>query len=54
VEPEHRRVLAHGVIGLAEATSRYWVGQGLRLDPELLAGHVAELAWAGLRGIAPD
>jgi AcrR family transcriptional regulator len=54
VEPEHRKVLAHGVIGLAEATSRYWVGQGLRLDPELLAGHVAELAWAGLRGIAPD
>lgn len=51
LEPEHRRLLAHGVIGLAEGTSRHWVGQGLDLDPGRLAGWVAELAWAGLRGI---
>lgn len=51
LDPEQRLVLAHGVIGLAEGTSRYWVAQGLALDPERLANRVAELAWAGLRGI---
>jgi AcrR family transcriptional regulator len=51
---EHRRVLAHGVVGLAEGTSRYWVSQGLQLDPDRLAGQVAGLAWAGLRGVRPD
>jgi AcrR family transcriptional regulator len=54
LDGEHRRVLAHGVIGLAEATSRYWVGRGLPIDAERLAGRVADLAWAGLRGVRPD
>jgi AcrR family transcriptional regulator len=53
LDPQHRQVLAHGVIGLAEATSRFWMGQGLPLDPDRLAGWAAELAWAGLRGITP-
>src|ERR1700722_468338 len=54
IAPEHRRVLAHGVVGLAEGTSWYWVSQGLQLDPDRLAGQVAGLAWAGLRGVRPD
>jgi AcrR family transcriptional regulator len=54
LDAEHRQVLAHGVIGLAEATSRFWIGQGLGLDPDRLAGRVAELAWAGLRGVRRD
>jgi len=54
LEPEHRRLLAHGVIGLAEATSRHWLSQGLDLDPDRLAGRVADLAWAGLRGVRRD
>jgi AcrR family transcriptional regulator len=54
LEPEHRRILAHGVVGLAEGTSRHWVGQGMPLAPERLAGRVADLAWAGLRGVHRD
>lgn len=54
IEPEHQRVLAHAIVGMAEGTSRYWVGNGLDLDPEVLARRVAELAWAGLRGITRD
>src|SRR5687768_4469128 len=51
VDPEHRRLLAHGIVGLAEATSRHWLGSDLELDPDRLAVQVADLAWAGLRGV---
>jgi AcrR family transcriptional regulator len=51
LDPDERLILAHGVIGLAEGTSRYWVARDLALDPDRLAARVAELAWAGLRGI---
>jgi AcrR family transcriptional regulator len=50
---EHRRVLAYGIVGLAEGTSRHWIADGLDLDPERLARQVADLAWAGLRGVHP-
>jgi len=53
IDAEHRRMLAHGIVGLAEGTSRYWVADDLPLDPEVLARQVADLAWAGLRGIRP-
>ena len=50
---EDRRVLSHGVVGIAESTSRQWVAHDLDLDPDTLADQAAELAWAGLRGIRP-
>lgn len=48
-----RQVLAYGVVGLAEATSRRWLGEGLGpgTDADAFAETVAELAWSGLRGI---
>jgi AcrR family transcriptional regulator len=46
-----RRVIAHGIVGIAENTSRHWVANNLPLDPEDLAAQTAGLAWAGLRGI---
>ncbi|MGH9243988.1 MAG: TetR/AcrR family transcriptional regulator [Acidimicrobiales bacterium] len=49
-----RRLLAHGLVGLAEGTSRHWLATGLAGDPDELAARVAELAWAGLRGIHGD
>ena len=49
----HRRILAFGVIGLAESTSRHWIAEDLDLDPDLLARQVGALAWAGLRGVRP-
>ncbi|HEY6318599.1 MAG TPA: TetR/AcrR family transcriptional regulator [Acidimicrobiia bacterium] len=49
---EHRRVLAHALIGIAEATSRDTLtDDGTDLDGEQLARWVSELAWFGLRGI---
>ena len=53
LDDEHRRVLAHGIVGLAEGTSRHWVADGLDLDPDRMARQVADLAWAGLRGVRP-
>jgi AcrR family transcriptional regulator len=46
-----RRLLAHGIVGLAEGTSRHWLRDGATGDPDALAARVAELAWAGLRGV---
>lgn len=51
---DHRRLLAHGIIGIAEVTARNWLGsQRTPLDPppEVLASQVTSLAWSGLRGI---
>jgi hypothetical protein len=51
----HRRVLAHAVIGIAEATSRDALsGDANGVEPDVLAGWVAELAWFGLRGIRAE
>jgi AcrR family transcriptional regulator len=51
IDPVHQRVLAFAIIGIAEGTSRHWIDADLDLDPELLAREVADLAWAGLRGV---
>jgi AcrR family transcriptional regulator len=51
IDASHRRTLAFGLVGMAEGTSRLWVADELEIDPELLARQVADLAWAGLRGI---
>jgi AcrR family transcriptional regulator len=54
IDGEHRRLLAHGIVGLAEGTTRHWLNHDLDLDPDILARRMAELAWAGLRGITRD
>lgn len=51
---EHRRVLAHAVIGIAEATSRDALTAGTSPSSDQLAAWVAELAWFGLRGVRAD
>ena len=52
---EHRRVLAHALIGVAEATSRdALTDDGAGLAPELLAHWVSELVWFGLRGVRAE
>jgi AcrR family transcriptional regulator len=53
--PEHRRVLAHALIGIAEATSRdALTDDGSILEPAVLARWVSELAWFGLRGVRAE
>ena len=46
-----RRQLAHGLVGLAEGTSRLWMSEGAEEPAEDLARLVADLAWRGLRGV---
>lgn len=48
-----RHVLALGVVGIAESTSRHWLRLGLGdgADADAFADQVARLAWSGLRGI---
>jgi len=51
IDDDHRRLLAYGIVGLAEATSRWWVLAGRREDPVTLSSRVADMAWAGLRSV---
>jgi hypothetical protein len=43
--------LAFAIVGIAEGTSRHWIADDLDVQPDVLATQVADLAWAGLRGI---
>jgi AcrR family transcriptional regulator len=51
IDASHRRTLAHALVGLAEGASRQLVASGRSFDAALLARQVADLAWAGLRGV---
>ncbi len=51
LDTAHRCLLASGIVGLAEGVSRLWLSEGQPGDPDALSDLVAELAWAGLRGI---
>jgi AcrR family transcriptional regulator len=51
---ERRRLLAYGIVGLGESTCRRWLAKEIELDAEDLAAQVAEMAWAGLRGLRPE
>jgi AcrR family transcriptional regulator len=51
IEPEHQRVLAQGLVGLAEGVSRHLVERGETFDPEVLGQQIADMAWAGLRAV---
>jgi AcrR family transcriptional regulator len=53
--PEHRKVLAHAVVGMAEAVGRRaLLDLAAEHDPEVLAHWMAELVWYGLRGIRTE
>ena len=67
LDPEHRRLLAYAVVGLAEGAMRWWVDRSAAgpdtasvpgiapLDEaHRLAGRLADLAWAGLRSVHAD
>jgi len=66
LDPEHRLLLAHAVVGMAEGASRHWLGarragpdgppepvsQDVRAaEAARLAAQLADFAWAGLRQV---
>lgn len=53
--PDQERLLfAHGIVGLAEGTTRHWRTHELPIDAGAVAELVADLAWRGLRGVRSD
>lgn len=50
MDTEHRRMLAYGIVGIAQTAGRHWVDRGLETDADELAAQLAQLAWSGLRG----
>ena len=51
---EHSMLLAHTIVGMTEAASRYWLQHDRAPDVGELAEAVAQLAWFGMRGIEPS
>jgi AcrR family transcriptional regulator len=59
IDDEHREMLGYAIVGLGEVAGRRWVALhpdacGAGLDPEqaeLMAVRLADLVWAGLRGL---
>jgi AcrR family transcriptional regulator len=60
LDPDHRRLLAYGIVGMAEGASRRFIEQRPASDAatdeeaQRLAGRMADLAWAGLRSVHAD
>jgi hypothetical protein len=51
LDDDRRLLLAHGIVGVAEGTSRHWLANGMTGGADELAEQVSALAWAGLRAV---
>ncbi len=62
IDSAHRALLGYAIVGLGEVAGRWWValrpdagptetGPKRPVDADLLAGRLADLVWAGLRGL---
>ena len=47
----YRFLLAHSIVGMTEAATRYWLSHDREPDVDQLAAQLSQLAWSGLRGI---
>lgn len=60
LDDDHRRLLAYGIVGMAEGASRRFMEQrrdsytAVDQESQTLARRVADLAWAGLRSVHAD
>jgi AcrR family transcriptional regulator len=64
IDPEHQRLLAYAVVGMAEGASRSWLRsrtfseggnpEAITVEADRLARRMADLAWAGLRSVHRD
>ncbi len=59
LDDDHRRLLAYGIVGMAEGASRQFMehrpsSEALEEEARRLARRVADLAWAGLRSVHAD
>ncbi len=59
LDDDHRRLLAYGIVGMAEGASRRFIEQrpdseSVEEEAQKLARRMADLAWAGLRSVHAD
>ena len=60
LDDDHRRLLAYGIVGMAEGAGRRFLEQradsatDVEEESEKLARRIADLAWAGLRSVHAD
>jgi AcrR family transcriptional regulator len=51
---EDRELVAHTIVGMTEAASRYWLVHDRQPPVEELSERIARLAWSGMRGLDPE
>jgi len=51
LDPTHLLVLAQSVVGASEGVARHLTNTGITFDPNVIGKQVADLLWAGLRGV---
>jgi hypothetical protein len=51
LDPIHVRTLAHGVAGASEGVARFLINNNTAFNGELIGKQIANLLWAGLRGV---
>jgi AcrR family transcriptional regulator len=60
LDDDHRRLLAYGIVGMAEGASRHFMAHrpegedAVDEEAQRLARRMADLAWAGLRSVHAD
>ena len=54
LDVRHQRRLAYALVGMSEGLSRHLVLSGEHFDPHEVGTQLANLAWAGLRGVQPQ
>ena len=54
LDAAHLRTLAHGVIGATEGVVRHLLDNNIAFNPEVIGKQVADLVWAGLRGVGRE
>jgi len=51
---EDRELVAHTIVGMTEAASRYWLVNDRRPPVDEMSERIARLAWSGMRGLDPE
>ena len=54
LDPIHLRTLAHGVAGASEGVARFLISHNINFNGEVIGKQIANLLWAGLRGVESE
>ena len=54
LDPIHVRTLAHGVAGASEGVARFLINNNTAFNGEQIGKQIANLVWAGLRGVGSE